>query len=129
MFTLNGVRNALFGQPDPLVSIREYMADGVEQRSITITQSGNAVVNGSRVGAIDTSLIQNLIVTCDLYGKRDRYGDSLSPQHFAKIVVNTKRGQKEIHAEDSMPVDLPNFIAGVKTVVRAGSSQYANLGF
>lgn len=122
------MKAAVFGPPDPLVRIVEHAADGTVQRTIIVSQAGNVVLNGVRVGTIDASLIRNIIHTCAIYDKSNRYGDRLSPQHYAKITVNTKAGRKEIHAEDSMPIDLSNFIAGIKTVIHAGT-QYANLGF
>lgn len=121
MFGWNKVKTALLGQPDPLVCVKEYLADGTLSHSITILQSGNTIVNGCRVGNIDTSLIRNLIHTCKIYDKADRYGDSLSPQNYAKITLNTKQGHKHIHAEASMPTDLLNFVSGVKTVVQNGT--------
>lgn len=122
---INFFRNA----PEPMLSIDHHNADRTLASHWRIYPTGHVVfknilantynrdTQSYNTNHIVVERIRKLIDDFKMYEFSDRYGDSLTPQPYIIIKMNTDKGEKEIHIEPSNPIALNQFVDAVISIL------------
>ena len=101
----------------PLVNLKHFDENGTLQSTVTVGQNGDLYRDGNNVGTVGTGVIDGLVDEWNISTMSARYGDSLKPQEFDELTLNTSGYSGQIHAEHSMPLDLYGFMSAIRGIV------------
>lgn len=99
---------------------------GARQATYTCTK----VPNGRTIPISERAYgnLQQLVEQCGMHNfeNDDKFGDSLEPQDYIKIEVDTKTGRKKIHVEHSCPAIL--FVFANNAIAIALGNESSSMG-